>query len=48
MNSFKIFSEGKIPDEKYFYGSLEDGDNGNKLDGHISDKEYLTCTKVWN
>ena len=48
MNSFKRFSEGRIPDEKYFYGSLKDGDNGNKLDGHISDKEYLTCTKVWN
>ena len=48
MNSFKRFSEGKIPNEKYFYGSLKDGDNGNKLDGHISDKEYLTCTEVWN
>ena len=24
------------------------GDNGEKLDGHISDEDYLTCTKIWN
>ena len=24
------------------------GDNGEKLDGHISDKNYLTCKKIWN
>ena len=24
------------------------GDNGKKLDGHISDKDYLKCKKVWN
>ena len=24
------------------------GDNGKKLDGHISDKDYLTCKKIWN
>ena len=23
------------------------GKNGEKLDGHISDKEYLTCKKLW-
>ena len=34
MNSFKRFSEGKIPDKEYFYESLKDGttgDNGKKL-----------------
>ena len=24
------------------------GDNGKKLDGHISNKDYLTCKKIWN
>ena len=24
------------------------GDNVKKLDGHISDKDYLKCKKVWN
>ena len=24
------------------------GDNGEKLDGHISSKGYLTCKKIWN
>ena len=23
-------------------------DNGNKLDGHVGDEEYLTCIKIWN
>ena len=23
-------------------------ENGEKLDGHISDDEYLTCNKIWN
>ena len=43
MNSFKRFNEQKLPDKKYFYGSLKDkttGDNGQKLNGHVSDKEY--------
>ena len=34
-----------------FYSSVKDrttGDNGKKLDGHISDKDYLTCKKNWN
>ena len=51
MNSFKIFSEEKLPGKKCFYGSLKDrktGDNGEKLNCHISDKEYLRCFKVWN
>ena len=24
------------------------GDNDQKLDGHISDENYLTCIKIWN
>ena len=24
------------------------GDNGQKLDGHINDGEYLTCKKIWD
>ena len=23
-------------------------DNGEKLDGHISDEDYLTCNKIWD
>ena len=23
-------------------------DKGKKLDGHMSDEEYLTCIKIWN
>ena len=33
-----------------FYRSVKDGttgENGEKLDGHIGDEEYLTCKKVW-
>ena len=31
-----------------FYSSVKDGtagDNGEKLDGHINDEDYLTCKK---
>ena len=51
MDSFRRFSEGKMPDKECFYSSVKvgtTGDNGKKLDGHISDKDYLTCKKVWN
>ena len=40
------FGEEKLPDKEYFYSSVKDektGDNGEKLDGHISDEDYLTC-----
>ena len=50
MNSFKRFSEEKLPDKECFYSSVKDettDDNGEKLDGHINDKEYLTCKKIW-
>ena len=46
MNSFKRFSEEK----ECFYSSVKDGvsdDNGKKLDGHISNEEYLACKKIW-
>ena len=39
-----------MPD-RVFYSSVKDkttGDNGEKLDGHISDEDYLTCNKIWN
>ena len=51
MDSFKRFGEEKLPDRKCFYSSVKDrtaDDNGEKLDGHISDEDYLTCNKVWN
>ena len=51
MNSFKKFSEVKLADKKYFYSSVKNGttvDNSEKLNGHISNKDYLTCKKIWN
>ena len=44
-------SNEKLPDKKCFYSSVKDGttgDNSEKLHGHISDKDYLTCSKIWN
>ena len=40
-----------MPDREYFYSFVKDsttGDNGKKVEGHISDKDYLTCNKIWN
>ena len=51
MDSFKRFNKEQWYDKRRFYSSVKDGatgDNGEKLDGHISDKEYLTCNKIWN
>ena len=51
MGSFKRFGKEKLPDRECFYSSLKDGttgDNGEKLDGHISDEDYLACKKIWN
>ena len=51
MDSFKRFGEEKLPDRKCFYSSVKDGttgDNGKKLDDHISNEDYLTCKKkLW-
>ena len=44
MDSFQRFGEEKLPDRECFYNSVKDrttDDNGKKLDGHISDENYL-------
>ena len=51
IDSFKRFSEEKLPNKKRFYTSVKDGTTGDtckKLDGHISDEDYQTCLKIWN
>ena len=51
MDCFKRFSEEKMPDRKCFYSSVKDGatsDNGEKLNGHTNNEDYLTCNKIWN
>ena len=51
MDSFTRFGEEKLPDRECFYSSVKDettGDNGKKLDGRISDEDYLTWNKIWN
>ena len=51
MNSFERFSEEKLSDKKCFYKSLKGGttdDNGEKLNGYITDEEYLACIKIWD
>ena len=50
MSSFERFSEEKLSDKKRFYRSLKDGttgDNGEKLNVHITNEEYLACNKIW-
>ena len=51
MGCFKRFNEEKLPDKIFFYSSLKGGTTGydsEKLDGHISDEDYLRCNKIWN
>ena len=51
MDSFKRFSEETLPDKKCLYSCMKDktsGDNCKKLDGHISDEDFLTCNKILN
>ena len=51
MDTFKRFWKEKLPDKKCFYSCVKDGttgDNGKKLDGHISHEDYLTWKKIWN
>ena len=51
MDSFRRFGREKLPDRECFYNSVKDGTTGGndeKLDGHISDKDYLTSKKIWN
>ena len=48
MDNFERFNEENLPDKNYFYSSVKDGttdDNGEKLDGRISDGDYLMCQK---
>ena len=40
-----------MPDKKCFYSFAKDGttgDNGGKLEGHISNEDYLCVKKNWN
>ena len=51
MDSFTRINEEELPDKKCFYSSVKDGTtghNGETLDGHISDEDYLTNSKIWN
>ena len=51
MDSFKRLSEENLPNKEYLYRSAKEGTmghNGEKLDGHINDKDYLTSKKIWN
>ena len=51
MDSFRRFGREKLSDRECFHSSVKDGttgDNDEKLDGHISDKDYLTWKKIWN
>ena len=51
MDGFKRFNEQKLPDKKCFYSSVKERttyDNGKKLDGHISNEDYLACNKIWD
>ena len=46
MDSFERFEEKEFPNKECFFSSTKKekiGDDGKKLDGHISDIEYLTC-----
>ena len=51
IDSFYKFNGKKLPDKKCFYNSVKNGttrDNDKKLDGHISDENYMTCNKIWD
>ena len=46
LDSFKRFSKEKLPDKECSYSSAKDGttnDNGENVDGQISDEDYLMC-----
>ena len=48
---FKRFGQEKLSDKKCFYSSVKDGttvNNGKKLDGHISDEDYLMQKRICN
>ena len=48
LELLKRYREKILSDKECFYSSVKDGatnDNGKKLDGHISDENYLRATK---
>ena len=48
MNSFERFEEKELPNKECFFSSTKKGkidDNGEKLDGHINNEEYLSFEK---
>ena len=51
MNTWTVLKDlvkKNCPKKNCFYSSVKDGtanDNGKKLDGHISDEDYLMCKK---
>ena len=47
MDSFKRFNEEKLPDKECFFNSTRKGKTGEKLDGDISDEEYLMRKQIW-
>ena len=51
MDSLKRFTEEQLPDKGCFYSFVKGettGDNGKKLDGHISVEDCLMCKRIWN
>ena len=54
MDSFKKFSEDKLPDRYEFYSSLKDRRINEKdkciseKDGYISEEDHLHAVNVWN
>ena len=49
MDNFKRLSEENLPGKECFYRSVKDkttGDNGEKLDGHISNEDYFMYKKI--
>ena len=51
MNSIKRFGEEKLPDKECFCSFVKDettGENGEKSNDHINNKDYLRWKKIWN
>ena len=51
LNLLKQFLKSINTAKKCVYSFVKDkttGDNGKKIDSHISEKDYLTCNKIWN
>ena len=51
MSTFESFEKKYMPNKECFFSTTKKGKTGNdgkKLDGHISHEEYLTCEKIWD